>query len=292
MLLEIERDSARSFPIPPSAATGAVEFSEASSFRIIPPTVTAMVNVTIYLNETHGHRFTEYHAADELRRAWEGEIRFDADADDHARLESVYQIFNINHPFGYTDRSLSVADVVVLDGERRYAVERFGFIRLSDFAEPPSIATVLAWKQQHPGKTISDFYRKHHTCTRCRGKGVTLPFYACEDDAIMCCQQCGGNGAFFAEPVYRVVPRTDYGDELAARLITLSTYETGTVKMLSYLGRRLEQIGLRPHELDHALKLAAQIAPLAHPFIADRITRGALLPPSPAWVLEIACLRG
>lgn len=47
-------------------------------------------------------------------------------------LERVYNIFNINKPADFKGHSLSVSDVVTLDGVAYY-VDTFGFKKLRDF---------------------------------------------------------------------------------------------------------------------------------------------------------------
>ena len=47
-------------------------------------------------------------------------------------LERVYRIFNIEKPADFKGHSLSVSDVVTLDGAAWY-VDTFGFKRLNDF---------------------------------------------------------------------------------------------------------------------------------------------------------------
>ncbi|HEX8556709.1 MAG TPA: YodL domain-containing protein [Pyrinomonadaceae bacterium] len=289
MHIELERVAGEERPPEPSAVSAEITFTAGAGFRIHPTACTARVNVSIFLNETEGHRFNEYHASDELRLAWEGEIRFDVGADDDTRLNAVYEIFNINRPQGYRDRSLSMADVVMLDGERRYSVERFGFQRLSDFAAPPAVSTIMRWKNEHGG-AIRDFYRAHHTCGRCRGAGLCAPFYSDDLAGRDVCQQCGGCGAWFDEPVYSIVPRSDEGHELAALLLALSSYEPrGPVNTAAYLSKRLSRIGLRKYEHERALELAATLAEIAEPFVADRIGGGRLLCPAPRWINDLTC---
>lgn len=48
-------------------------------------------------------------------------------------LERLFQIFNIDHPADYKGRSLSVSDIVILDGDsgaQCYYCEPIGFARL------------------------------------------------------------------------------------------------------------------------------------------------------------------
>lgn len=47
-------------------------------------------------------------------------------------LDKVYRIFNVNRPDDFKGHSLSISDIVTLDGEAWY-VDTFGFKRLKDF---------------------------------------------------------------------------------------------------------------------------------------------------------------
>lgn len=119
-----------------------IEFTDAgeiveSSISRTPPVAVATINtdnitrVEIFLNETRGHRYSEFHDGDELRRAFVGDL--DAKGfDDIALLNWLYEQFNINHPDEYRDRSLSAGDVVTLNESRSYAVERCGFRLLAE----------------------------------------------------------------------------------------------------------------------------------------------------------------
>lgn len=82
--------------------------------------------IKIFLNEKTGAG--AYESSDELRCAWQGEIEGD---NDKTILNRAFEIFNINHPDDYHDRSLSVGDVVAIleDGSdaRCYAVASVGF---------------------------------------------------------------------------------------------------------------------------------------------------------------------
>ena len=60
---------------------------------------------------------------------YEGEIEEDEDV--HRVLEQLFEKFNIDHPYDYEGRSLSVSDVVELDGTTYY-VDSFGFEELSE----------------------------------------------------------------------------------------------------------------------------------------------------------------
>lgn len=47
--------------------------------------------------------------------------------DDEHALSELYARFNLRHPTGYKGRSMSVSDVVVIDG-RAYYVDPFAFV--------------------------------------------------------------------------------------------------------------------------------------------------------------------
>jgi hypothetical protein len=89
-----------------------------------------LIAVAILLNQTHP--FCCYQPGDELRAAWHGQAEYEQESvSDDEVLDDMYRIFNINHPPQYKARSLSVGDVIVLGGDRLYAVESFGFKRLA-----------------------------------------------------------------------------------------------------------------------------------------------------------------
>lgn len=96
------------------------------------------MQVEIYLNTTFGSAFLDYEETDDLRCAWRGELDDLPEADD-AACHVVWAMFNLDPEDAetaadlafrertYQDRSLSVADVVTLDGQRSYAVTSLGF---------------------------------------------------------------------------------------------------------------------------------------------------------------------
>lgn len=67
--------------------------------------------------------FDGYQPGHTLRLAYKGQVD---SADDLHACEYLFGQFNINHPADYRDRSMSVGDVVVLDG-RAYACAVTGF---------------------------------------------------------------------------------------------------------------------------------------------------------------------
>ena len=60
---------------------------------------------------------------------YEGEIE---DYNIEYTLEKLFDIFNMNHPEDFRSRSMSVSDVVELDGEYYYC-DIFGFKKITDF---------------------------------------------------------------------------------------------------------------------------------------------------------------
>lgn len=49
----------------------------------------------------------------------------------HETLEAIYTMFNINHPADYKGRSLSVSDLVVLEGTGTYFCDSIGFKQIN-----------------------------------------------------------------------------------------------------------------------------------------------------------------
>lgn len=83
------------------------------------------VKYSFYLNDAEDERgrfrsMTEgYRQGDPLVLAYTGEVEADADL---AVLEQLFRMFNMEHPKDYTNRSMSVGDVVILgDGDQRRA---------------------------------------------------------------------------------------------------------------------------------------------------------------------------
>jgi hypothetical protein len=56
--------------------------------------------------------------------------------DDAAALDKAFEIFNINHPSDYKQRSLSVGDVVVLDRTLAYSCESVGWKLIPEWKQP------------------------------------------------------------------------------------------------------------------------------------------------------------
>lgn len=82
--------------------------------------------VELYLNQTPGSMFWAYDPRAVFRCAYRGQL--DLPAHDQRALEQVFALFNRDvRPDGYSDRSLSVGDVVTLDGIESWAVDGIGF---------------------------------------------------------------------------------------------------------------------------------------------------------------------
>lgn len=76
-------------------------------------------------NTSHGHEIT----ADKYNKVYEGEINKRSDGEE---LEYIFTVFNIQIPADFTGHSMSVSDVIVLDGKAYYC-DRIGFKELPDF---------------------------------------------------------------------------------------------------------------------------------------------------------------
>ncbi len=50
-------------------------------------------------------------------------------------LEDIFTIFNTRKVDGFTGHSLSVSDIVVIQGEGAYIVDSFGFVKVCDWME-------------------------------------------------------------------------------------------------------------------------------------------------------------
>ena len=76
-----------------------------------------------------GLQYVEEHGgirSDDYALVFDGEV----EAED---FEKVFYIFNLAHPEGYIGRSMSVSDVVVVDGEGAFYCDTFGFAPLPEF---------------------------------------------------------------------------------------------------------------------------------------------------------------
>lgn len=54
---------------------------------------------------------------------------YDGEIPEHYSPEDVYALCNLNHPEKYKGHSLSVSDIIVMDGKELY-VDRFGFVEI------------------------------------------------------------------------------------------------------------------------------------------------------------------
>ena len=61
--------------------------------------------------------------------AYEGEIEVTSSINN--TLEELFEIFNIRHPEDYKGRSLSVSDIVEIDGNNYYC-DSIGWVKLED----------------------------------------------------------------------------------------------------------------------------------------------------------------
>ena len=75
------------------------------------------------LNKTAGFNFHQYNLV------WEDEIEFMDGTDEEAMLDFLFHMFNLAHPKNYYGRSMSVSDVVVLDGVMYYC-DSFGWEKI------------------------------------------------------------------------------------------------------------------------------------------------------------------
>ena len=75
------------------------------------------------LNKTAGFNFQQY------RLVWEDEIEKDEKDTNEEILDDLFFIFNQNHPKNYYGRSMSVSDVVVIDGIKYYC-DSCGWVKI------------------------------------------------------------------------------------------------------------------------------------------------------------------
>ena len=74
--------------------------------------------------EAFRSRYGERVPAEVYRKVFDGDLNVNG-------LEEVFSMFNVNHPEGYTGRSMSVSDVVELTEEGTfYFCDSFGFDRV------------------------------------------------------------------------------------------------------------------------------------------------------------------
>ena len=77
-------------------------------------------------------RYNESHKKSWYNEVYAGEI--EPKADSMATLEELFFIFNMKHPSDFKGHSLSVGDVVYLDGEYYYC-DSIGWKKLTDFED-------------------------------------------------------------------------------------------------------------------------------------------------------------
>ena len=66
---------------------------------------------------------------DDYEKVYEGEI--DMELEENEYLELLFRIFNVNRPSDFKGHSLSVSDIVVLNGEKFYC-DSFGWKKLQE----------------------------------------------------------------------------------------------------------------------------------------------------------------
>lgn len=145
-----------------------------------------------------------------------------------SNLEDVYRMFNIDHPKGYTGRSLSVSDVVQIqngsdNGTTFHFCDSFGFKEVQfdpeltqDASKPKTIKVVLV----EPGKLA----RQAEIPASLEGmqatvKGSIEAFYPFEEEV---CIVCNEEGKITGMPLNRTV----YSEEVIADM----TYSEMTAK--------------------------------------------------------------
>lgn len=107
--------------------------------------------VELYLNETVGSMFWGYHPDARFRCAYRG--RLTLPAADQAALNELFHLFNQPvRPDSYIDRSLSMADVVTLDGQVSHAVAGVGFCELDRLYTGDDVVSFDEW-EAGPGRT-------------------------------------------------------------------------------------------------------------------------------------------
>lgn len=82
-----------------------------------------LLNEELFAEASHKLPFTGYEKGDRLTKVYEFELEGDSDL---KIAEKAFEIFNIDHPADYRNRSMCTGDVVVIDG-RAYSCESFGF---------------------------------------------------------------------------------------------------------------------------------------------------------------------
>jgi hypothetical protein len=168
-------------------------------------------HISIFINQTAGSAFCRVFHHTQFKRRFEGELEFSPGATDTDVLNDVFRRFNVEPPIGYVGPSLSVADVVTLDGKQSFEVLAFGFGLLPAVATgeeftvelpEPKISEIREWRaraaDENRDSSIEAFYRSINMCRRCRGRNHLAGY------PENSCQTCGGTGEFPATEVERV----------------------------------------------------------------------------------------
>jgi hypothetical protein len=98
--------------------------------------------VKLFLNGKNGAG--SFAPDDELRCVWKGDMAGETDA---KILSNTFEIFNVNHPDDYQERSLSIGDVIAILEDNKiprcYAVEPSGFssVALTPFVLGQKVTT-------------------------------------------------------------------------------------------------------------------------------------------------------
>lgn len=71
-----------------------------------------------------------------VRHVYQLALKLSGTATDLQLLEEAFQILNMDHPAGYTERSLSGGDVLTIDDSRSYICDWTGWILLSSVLRP------------------------------------------------------------------------------------------------------------------------------------------------------------
>lgn len=97
--------------------------------------------IEIWQTDDHDRAFTGSEMANRLgirivkdksyKKVFDGEV--DVDENDNAALENIFARFQGKKPEGYSGRSVSVSDLITLDG-KTYFTDDYGFKRMSKSA--------------------------------------------------------------------------------------------------------------------------------------------------------------
>lgn len=148
-----------------------------------------------------------------------------------SHLEDIYRMFNVNHPNGYTGRSLSVSDVVQIqdsstNGPTFHYCDSFGFKQVQfapeltqDARKPKTIKVVLV----EPGKLA----RQAEIPATLEGMQATVQgsieaFYPFEEDV---CIVCNEEGKITGMPLNRAVYSEEIITDMSYSEMTGKFYE-------------------------------------------------------------------